>query len=117
MIMMIIIMIIMIIHEVFWFFPLNHLVFCSVAAEVAVASSTFQGSAATGPPLAPLSMDFPEWSSDATMEELSPTCQIPDTVGAPTRRRPPRPSPRLAHRRLCVAGDAAGRPHRPGAHR
>lgn len=67
---------------------LNLILFASVVAEVAVASSTFQGSTATTQPLGPLHMDFPQWNAHTTMEELSPTCQIPTTVSTPAHRHP-----------------------------
>ncbi|XP_056911618.1 uncharacterized protein wu:fj29h11 isoform X2 [Takifugu flavidus] len=54
-----------------------------VVPEVTVASNTFHGSTATTQSLGPLNMDFPQWNSNAIMEELSPTCQIPTTVVLP----------------------------------
>ena len=58
--------------------------FARVVPEVTVASSTFQGSTAATQSLGPLNMDFPQWNSHITMEELSPTCQIPSTVSTST---------------------------------
>lgn len=66
---------------------INLILFASVVPEVAIASSTFQGSATTQS-LGPLNMDFPQWNSYAIMEELSPTCQIPATVSTSTHRHP-----------------------------
>lgn len=72
-------------------FPLQRfypILFFSIVPEVAVASSTFQGSTATTQPLGSLNMDFPQWNSHTAMEELLPTCQMPATVSAPPRRHP-----------------------------
>lgn len=63
--------------------------FASVVPEVAVASSTFQGCAGTPQSLGPLNMDFPQWTSHSTMEELSLSCQIPATVSTRTPPQPP----------------------------
>lgn len=53
-----------------------------------MASSTFQGCAGTPQSLGPLNMDFPQWSSHSTMEELSLSCQIPTTVSTHTPTTP-----------------------------
>lgn len=65
------------------------ILFASVVPEVAVASSTFQGSAGSPQSLGPLNMDFPQWNSHSTMEELSLSCQIPATVSTCTHPQAP----------------------------
>lgn len=55
----------------------------SVVPDAVVISGTFQGTgAAAEAQRAPVNLDFAQWNSQATMEDMQLTCQRPQTVSA-----------------------------------